>query len=85
MFIVHAIYRAVLLALLSLSLWVMWHHQRYQAVAFDRIYLVTRCRVVPDRLGHRSSATTDRYLKSDNRERLAYAQAMGEQLFRQVA
>jgi len=36
-------------------------------------------------LGHRSSATTDRYLKSDNRERLAYAQTMGEQLFKQVA
>jgi hypothetical protein len=38
-----------------------------------------------DWLGHRSSATTDRYLKSDNRERLAYAQTMGEQLFKQVA
>jgi hypothetical protein len=37
---VHAIYRAALLALLSVALWVMWHHQRYQAVAFDRAYLV---------------------------------------------
>jgi integrase len=44
-----------------------------------------RIDIVRDWLGHRSSATTDRYLKSDNRERLAYAQAMGEQLFRQVA
>jgi integrase len=44
-----------------------------------------RIDIVRDWLGHRSSATTDRYLKSDNRERLAYAQAMGEQLFKEVA
>jgi integrase len=47
--------------------------------------LTKRIDVARDWLGHRSTATTDRYLKSDNRERLAYAQAMGEQLFQQVA
>jgi integrase len=41
--------------------------------------------VVRDWPGHCSSHTTDKYLKSDNRERLAYAQAMGEQLFKHVA
>jgi integrase len=41
--------------------------------------------VVRDWLGHCSRATTDCYLKSDNRERLTYAQAMREQLFKQVA
>jgi len=49
------------------------------------IELTKRIDVVRDWLGHRSSATTERYLKSDNRERLADAQAMGEQLFQQVA
>ncbi len=47
--------------------------------------LTTRIDVVRDWLGHRSRATTDRSLTSDNRERLAYAQAMGEQLFKHVA
>jgi hypothetical protein len=47
--------------------------------------LTKRIDVVRDWLGHRSSATTDRYLKSDNWERLAFAQAIGEQLFKQVA
>jgi hypothetical protein len=47
--------------------------------------LTHRIDVVRDGLGHRSSATTDRDLKSDTRERLAYAQAMGEQLFTQGA
>jgi hypothetical protein len=41
--------------------------------------------VVRDWLGHRRSATTDRELKSDNRERLASAQAMGKQRFKGVA
>jgi hypothetical protein len=47
--------------------------------------LTKRIDVVRDWLGHRSSATTDRYLKSNNWERLAFAQAIGEQLFKQVA
>jgi integrase len=35
---------------------------------------------VRDWLGHASSATTEKYLRSDNRERLAFAAAMGERL-----
>jgi integrase len=53
--------------------------------AAKMIELTKRIDVVRDWLGHRSSATTDRYLKSDSRERLAFAQALGEQLFKQVA
>jgi hypothetical protein len=33
---------------------------------------------VRDWLGHRSSATTDAYLRTDNTERLRIAEAMGE-------
>jgi integrase len=40
--------------------------------------------VVRDWLGHRSSTTADKSLKRDNRERLAYAQTMDEQLFKHV-
>jgi integrase len=40
---------------------------------------------VRDWLGHRSTATTDKYLRSDNRERLMYGVAIGERLFRLVA
>jgi hypothetical protein len=47
--------------------------------------LATRIDVGRDWLGHRSGAATDRSLKSDNRERLACAQTMGEPLFQQVA
>jgi len=60
-------------------------HSLRKTSAAKMMEITKRINVVRDWLGHRSSATTDRYLKSDNRERLAYAQAMGEQLFRQVA
>jgi integrase len=60
-------------------------HSLRKTSAAKMMELTKRIDVVRDWLGHRSSATTDRYLKSDNRERLAYAQAMGEQLFQQVA
>jgi integrase len=60
-------------------------HSLRKTSAAKMMELTKRIDVVRDWLGHRSSATTDRYLKSDNRERLAYAQAMGEQLFKQVA
>jgi integrase len=60
-------------------------HSLRKTSAAKMMELTKRIDVVRDWLGHRSSATTDRYLKSDNRERLAFAQAMGEQLFRQVA
>jgi integrase len=60
-------------------------HSLRKTSAAKMMELTKRIDVVRDWLGHRSTATTDRYLKSDNRERLAYAQAMGEQLFRRVA
>jgi hypothetical protein len=60
-------------------------HSLRKTSAAKMMELTKRIDVVRDWLGHRSSATTDRYLKSDNRERLAYAQAMGEQLFKEVA
>jgi integrase len=60
-------------------------HSLRKTSAAKMMELTKRIDVVRDWLGHRSSATTDRYLKSDNRERLAYAQAMGEQLFKQMA
>jgi len=60
-------------------------HSLRKTSAAKMMELTKRIDVVRDWLGHRSSATTDRYLKSDNWERLAYAQAMGEQLFKQVA
>ena len=60
-------------------------HSLRKTSAAKMMELTKRIDVVRDWLGHRSSATTDRYLKSDNRERLAYAQTMGEQLFQQVA
>jgi integrase len=60
-------------------------HSLRKTSAAKMMELTKRIDVVRDWLGHRSSATTDRYLKSDNRERLAYAQAMGEQLFKHVA
>jgi integrase len=60
-------------------------HSLRKTSAAKMMELTKRIDVVRDWLGHRSTATTDRHLKSDNRERLAYAQAMGEQLFQQVA
>jgi integrase len=60
-------------------------HSLRKTSAAKMMELCKRSDLVRDWLGHHSSATTDRYLKSDNRERLAYAQAMGEQLFQQVA
>jgi site-specific recombinase XerD len=40
---------------------------------------------VRDWLGHRSSATTDKYLRSDHRERLIYGMAVGDRIFKLVA
>jgi integrase len=60
-------------------------HSLRKTSAAEMMELTKRIDVVRDWLGHRSSAITDRYLKSDNRERLTYAQTVGEQLFRQVA
>jgi hypothetical protein len=47
--------------------------------------LTRRIDVGRDWLGHRRRATTHRDLTSDNRERLASAQAMGEPLFQHAA
>jgi integrase len=44
-----------------------------------------RINFVRDWLGHASSATTEKYLRSDNRERLAFAAAMGERLLGSAA
>jgi integrase len=60
-------------------------HRLRKTSAAKMMELTQRIDEVRDWLGHRSSATTDRYLNLDNRERLAIAQAIGEQLFKQVA
>jgi integrase len=60
-------------------------HSLRKTSAAKMMALTKRIDVVRDWLGHRSSSTTDTYLKSDNRERLAYVQVIGEQLFKHVA
>jgi hypothetical protein len=59
-------------------------HNCCNASAAKMMELTKRIDAESNCLGRRSSTTTDRYLKSNNRERLAYARAVGEQLFKQV-
>jgi integrase len=60
-------------------------HSLGKTSAQNMMITTKRIDFVRDWLGHASSATTEKYLRSDNRERLAFAAAMGERLLGSVA